>query len=76
MYDKLHGRVSLPIDEFFETLADPNIRCHRFNFHQFSYLAGREVIFPNRLVKSLNKLLPEVVGAALEETFKLRLNGI
>ncbi len=30
VFNILHGRVKLPIDEFFETPANPNLRGHRF----------------------------------------------
>ncbi len=42
VYNVLHGKVNLPIDEFFETPANPNLRGHRFKLrHPLSHLARR-----------------------------------
>ncbi len=77
MYNILHGKVNLPIDEFFETPANPNSRGHRFTFrHQLSYLARRKFAFPVRNVEPWNKLPPEFVDSASEKFFKRRLDGV
>ncbi len=73
MYTILHRRVNLPI----ETLANPNLRGHRFKLrHQLSHPARRKFAFPVRLVESWNKLPSEVVDSASEETIKRRLDGV
>ncbi len=69
--------MSLPIDEYFETPANPNLRGHRFKLrHQLSHLARRKLAFSVRIVEPWNKLPPEGVDAASEEIFKLRLDGV
>ncbi len=73
----LHGKVNPPIDEFFETPANPNLRGHRFKLrHQLSHLARRKFAFPVRIVEPWHKLPPEVVASASEESFERRLDGV
>ncbi len=77
MYNILHGRVKLPIDEFFETPVNPNVRGHRFKLRrQLSHLVRRKFAFPVRIVEPWNKLPPEIVDSASEEIFKRRLDGV
>ncbi len=77
VYNILHGRVNLPIDEFFGTPANPNLHGHRFKLrHQLSHLARRKFAFPVRIVEPWNKLPPEVVDSASEEISKRRLDGV
>ncbi len=77
VYNILHGRVNFPIDEFFETPANPNLRGHRFKLrHQMSHLARCKFAFPVRIVEPWNKLPPEVVDSASEEIFKRRIDGV
>ncbi len=62
VYNVLHGRVNLPIEEYFETPANPNLRGNRFKLRQqLSHLARRLFAFPVRIVEPWNKLPPEVV---------------
>ncbi len=76
-YNILHGRVNLPINEFFATPVNPNLRGHRFKLrHQLYHLARRKFAFPVRIVEPRNKSPPEVVDSASEKIFKLRLNGV
>ncbi len=68
--------MNLPIDELFETPANPNLRGHRSKLrHQLSHSARRKFDFPVRIVEPWNKLPPEVVDSASEEIFKRRLHG-
>ncbi len=68
--------MNLPIDEFFETPANPNLRGHRFKLrHQLSHLAHRKFAFPVRIVEPWTKLPPEIVDSASEKTYKRRLDG-
>ncbi len=77
LYNKLYGRVNLPIEEFFEAPANPNLRGHRFKLHnQLPHLAQRKFAFPVRIVEPWNKLPPELVDFASEEIFNLRLDGV
>ncbi len=76
MYNILHGRVNLPIDEFFETPENPILRGHRSKIrHQLSHLARRKFTFPVRIVEPWNKLSPEADDSASEEIFNRRLDG-
>ncbi len=77
VYSILNGRVNLPIDEFLETPANSDLRGHGFKLrHQLSHLARRKFVFPVRIIEPWNKLPPEVVDAASEEFFKIRLDGV
>ncbi len=77
MYNILHGRVNLSIDEFFETPANPNLRGHRFKLrHHLSHLARHKFAFPVCIVEPWNKLPLEVVDSASEEIFKRHLDGV
>ncbi len=77
VYNILHGRVNLPIYEFFETPANPNLCDHRFKLcHQLSHLASRKIAFPIRIVEPWNRLLPKVADSASDEIFKLQLDGV
>ncbi len=59
VFNILHGRVNLPIDDFFETPANPNLCGHRFKLrHRLSHLAHRKFAFPVRIVEPWNKLPP------------------
>ncbi len=63
-------------EELFETPASPNLPGHRFKLrHQLSHLARHKILFPVRVVELWNKLPPELVDTASNETFKLRLDG-
>ncbi len=50
VYKILHGRVNLPVDQFFETPANPNLHGHRFKLcHQPSHLVRRKFAFRGRM---------------------------
>ncbi len=54
-----------------------DLRGHRCKLrHQLSHLARRKFAFPVRIVESYNKLPPENVNAASDETFKLRFGSV
>ncbi len=77
MYNILHGRVTLPIDDCFETPANPYIRGNRFKLrHQLSHWARRKFTYPVRFVELWNKVLPEDFDSASKEIFKRRLDGV
>ncbi len=69
--------MNLPIDEFFETQANPKLCGNRFSLrHQLPHLGRRKVPFPDRIVEPWSKFPPEVVDAASKEIFNLRLHGV
>ncbi len=77
VYNILYGRVNLPIDEFFETPANPNLRGPRFNLrHRLPHLTCHKFTFPFRIVETWNKFSIVVVDAASKEIFKFRLDGV
>ncbi len=76
VYNILHGRVNLPIEEFVEIPANPQLGGHRFKLRrQLPQLSSRKLAFPARIAEPWGKLPPEVFRAASEEIFKHHLAG-
>ncbi len=73
----LHGMVNLPIEEFFATSVNPNLRGHRLKLrHQLFHITCHMFAFLIRIFEPWNKLPPEIVDAGSEEIFKLRFDGV